>query len=131
MSNQPKDYYLILDITKTATSADIKKAYRKLAIKWHPDKNPENIKVAEEKFKEVAEAYEVLSDPKKRDSYDRYGAAGFNSNFGFSAQPNGFSSKNTDFGSFARAQNIFKEFFQRRFWWHGRQKFLLKPILRR
>lgn len=71
-----KDYYKILEISKTATDDEIKKAYRKLALKYHPDKNktPE----AEEKFKLVAEAYEVLSDKKKRDIYDQYGEAGLN-----------------------------------------------------
>ncbi|XP_028249879.1 dnaJ homolog subfamily B member 2 isoform X2 [Parambassis ranga] len=67
------DYYSILGVSKTATQEDIKKAYRKLALKWHPDKNPENKEEAERKFKELAEAYEVLSDTSKRDAYDRYG----------------------------------------------------------
>jgi molecular chaperone DnaJ len=69
-----KDYYKILDVQKGANADDIKKAYRKLAMKYHPDRNPGD-KVAEEKFKDMSEAYEVLSDPKKRDSYDRYGTA--------------------------------------------------------
>lgn len=68
-----KDYYTILGITKKATDEDIKKAFRKLAVKYHPDKNPGN-KEAEEKFKEINEAYEVLSDAEKRKLYDRYGA---------------------------------------------------------
>uniref|UniRef100_A0A8C6TCF2 J domain-containing protein n=1 Tax=Neogobius melanostomus TaxID=47308 RepID=A0A8C6TCF2_9GOBI len=67
------DYYTILGVSKTASQEDIKKAYRKLALKWHPDKNPDNKEEAEQKFKELAEAYEVLSDKSKRDSYDRYG----------------------------------------------------------
>ena len=70
-----RDYYEILEVSKTATSEEIKKAYRKLAIKYHPDKNPDD-KEAEEKFKEAAEAYEVLSDPQKRSRYDQYGHAG-------------------------------------------------------
>ncbi|MFM6279757.1 MAG: DnaJ domain-containing protein, partial [Dolichospermum sp.] len=67
-----KDYYAILGITKTATSEEIKQAFRKLARKYHPDVNPNN-KQAEAKFKEVNEAYEVLSDPDKRKKYDQFG----------------------------------------------------------
>lgn len=69
-----KDYYKILGIGKAAADDEIKKAYRKLALKFHPDKNKEP--GAEEKFKEIAEAYEVLSDKKKRDVYDKYGEEG-------------------------------------------------------
>jgi curved DNA-binding protein len=68
-----KDYYSILGITKSATEEEIKKAFRKMAVKYHPDKNPGS-KEAEEKFKEVNEANEVLGDPEKRKKYDRYGA---------------------------------------------------------
>ncbi len=75
-----KDYYAILDVDKGASDADIKKKYRKLAMKYHPDKNPGD-KVAEEKFKEVSEAYGVLSDSKKRAQYDSFGADGFRSRF--------------------------------------------------
>ena len=70
MSSTKRDYYEVLGLTKEATEKDIKKAYRKLAFKWHPDKNPENKKEAEEKFKEINEAYSVLSDPDKRKEYD-------------------------------------------------------------
>lgn len=70
-----RDYYDILGISKTADQAEIKSAYRKLAIKYHPDKNPDN-KEAEEKFKEAAEAYEVLSNPEKRQRYDQFGHSG-------------------------------------------------------
>lgn len=70
-----RDYYEVLDVAKTATPEEIKKAYRKKAIQYHPDKNPGD-KAAEEKFKEAAEAYEVLSNPEKRARYDRFGHAG-------------------------------------------------------
>ena len=69
-----KDYYKILGISKSATDDEIKKAYRKLALKYHPDKN--KAPGAEDKFIEVAEAYEVLSDKKKRDVFDQYGEEG-------------------------------------------------------
>ena len=69
-----KDYYESLGLTKGATAEDIKKAYRSLAKEWHPDKNPNNTE-AEEKFKEISEAYEVLSDPDKKNKYDTYGHA--------------------------------------------------------
>ena len=72
-----EDYYKVLGLTKSATSDEIKRAYRKLAVKYHPDKNPGN-KAAEEKFKKVSEAYEVLSDPKKRADYDQFGPDMFN-----------------------------------------------------
>ncbi|XP_061185910.1 dnaJ homolog subfamily B member 6-like isoform X4 [Saccostrea echinata] len=70
------DYYVILEITKHATEADVKKAYRKLALKWHPDKNPDNKEEAEKRFKEISEAYEVLSDKEQRAIYDKYGKEG-------------------------------------------------------
>jgi len=76
-----KDYYEVLGIAKDADAGAIKKAYRRLAIKYHPDKNPDD-KKAEEKFKEAAEAYEVLSDPDKRARYDRFGHAGVSSGGG-------------------------------------------------
>jgi molecular chaperone DnaJ len=71
-----RDYYEILGIEKTATAEEIKKAYRKMAVKYHPDKNPGD-KTAEEQFKELGEAYEVLSEPQKRAAYDQYGHAAF------------------------------------------------------
>ena len=71
-----EDYYEILGITKNATAAEIKKAYRKKAVQYHPDKNPGDAK-AEEMFKKAAEAYEVLSDDNKKARYDQYGHAAF------------------------------------------------------
>ena len=75
-----KDYYGALGVKKEATPEEIKKAYRKLALKYHPDKNPGD-KKAEEKFKEITEAYAVLSDPEKRRQYDQFGESGFHQRF--------------------------------------------------
>ena len=77
-----RDYYEVLEVAKTATADEIKKAYRKKAIQYHPDKNPGD-KEAEEKFKEAAEAYSVLSDPDKRAKYDQFGFDGLNGASGF------------------------------------------------
>ena len=80
---EKRDYYEVLGVEKTASAEEIKKAYRKKAIQYHPDKNPGD-KEAEEKFKEAAEAYEVLSDPQKRQRYDQFGHAGMQGAGGFS-----------------------------------------------
>ncbi|THD27906.1 DnaJ subfamily B member [Fasciola hepatica] len=71
-------YYKVLGLEREATVEDIRRAYRKLALKWHPDKNPNNANEAEKRFKEISAAYEVLSDPEKRALYDRYGKDGVN-----------------------------------------------------
>uniref|UniRef100_H0XJ62 J domain-containing protein n=1 Tax=Otolemur garnettii TaxID=30611 RepID=H0XJ62_OTOGA len=101
------DYYEVLGVQRHASAEDIKKAYRKLALKWHPDKNPENKEEAERKFKQVAEAYEVLSDPKKRDIYDKYGKEGLNGGGGGSHFDSPF-----DYGfTFRKPEDVFREFF--------------------
>jgi len=77
-----RDYYEILDLSKGASEGEIKKAYRKMAIKYHPDKNPDDSS-AEAKFKEAAEAYDILSDGNKKARYDQYGHAGMGQGGGF------------------------------------------------
>jgi len=101
-----RDYYEVLGIDRGASDEEIKKAYRKLAKKYHPDVNPGD-KTAEAKFKEVNEAYEVLSDPQKRARYDQFGHAGVDSN-GFSAAGAGFGGFDFDFGGIG---DIFESFF--------------------
>lgn len=91
-----KDFYSILGVPRTATADELKKAYRKLAMQYHPDKNPGD-KKSEEKFKEISEAYDVLSDTKKREMYDQFGHAG--SQQGFGGGPGGFGG----FGGFGGA----------------------------
>lgn len=109
------DYYNILKVSRGATEEDLKKSYKRLAMKWHPDKNPVNKKDAEAKFKQISEAYDVLSDSQKRQIYDLYGEEGLkatefttpsfngggsyvNSNYGFRYNPRD-------------AEDIFAEFF--------------------
>ena len=79
---EKRDYYETLDLKKEASKQEIKRAFRKMAMKYHPDKNPGD-KEAEERFKEVNEAYGVLSDPEKKANYDRFGHAGVDPNAGF------------------------------------------------
>ena len=123
-----KDYYEVLGVEKTATADEIKKAYRKLAKKYHPDANSDNKEEAEKKFKEIAEAYEVLSDDTKRKQYDNFGHAGTDrrrcsediihmeeqagfSDFDFSSFTNGFGG----------IEDIF-DIFRRRIWWKKSKK---------
>ena len=101
MSNK-RDYYEVLNADRNASQADLKKAYRKLALQYHPDRNPGDA-AAEEKFKEAAEAYDVLSDAQKRRIYDQYGHQGLEGQ-GFS----GFSGFEDIFSSFG---DIFEGFF--------------------
>jgi len=75
-----KDYYQTLGVSKTASDAEVKKAYKKLARQYHPDLNPNNAE-AEKKFKEISEAYAVLSDKEKREKYDRFGSGSFGDQF--------------------------------------------------
>ena len=84
-----KDYYEILGVNKSATDDELKKAFRKMAKKYHPDANPDNKAEAEAKFKEVNEAYEVLSDPQKRKMYDQFGTADPSAGFGGAGGPFG------------------------------------------
>ncbi|XP_066541972.1 dnaJ homolog subfamily B member 2 isoform X2 [Hoplias malabaricus] len=104
------DYYDVLGVSRSASPDDIKKAYRKLALKWHPDKNPDNKEEAEKKFKEIAEAYEVLSDRSKREEYDTFGKSGNmrSSGSGSGSFADDFPGFNFTFRS---PDEVFREFF--------------------
>ncbi|WP_185864728.1 molecular chaperone DnaJ [Blattabacterium cuenoti] len=101
-----KDYYEVLGVSRNASSEEIKRAYRKLAIKYHPDKNLDNKKEAEEKFKEAAEAYEILSDSEKRQRYDKFGHSGVRG----SSSPGGASGMNME-DIFTNFGDIFSDAF--------------------
>ena len=107
MADNKRDYYEVLGVEKGAAAEDIKRAYRKLAGKYHPDRNPGD-KTAEEKFKEVGEAYEVLSDSEKRARYDQYGFAGVDPSYG--GGPGGGAGFG-GFGGFGDFGDIFSDFF--------------------
>ena len=108
MAENKRDYYEVLGVEKTATPEEIKKAYRKNAMKYHPDRNPGD-KEAEEKFKELGEAYEVLSDADKKARYDQFGFAGVDPNYGGGA--GGYGGGFSGFGDFGDLGDIFGEFF--------------------
>ena len=114
---QKRDYYEVLGVSKSATDEELKKAFRKLAKKYHPDANPDNKEEAEKKFKEVNEAYEVLSDKQIRLMYDQFG---FNGPQGFNGGQGGYYSYGSgfegfggfsDFGDFGDLGDIFSSFF--------------------
>lgn len=113
-----RDYYEVLGLTKGATQVDIKKAYKKLAVKWHPDKNPNNKEEAVQKFREITEAYENLSDPEKRKIYDTYGFEGPKastfSHFDFNQADDIFAKFFSTNGFDNDQDGFFKDFFGRR-----------------
>ena len=108
MAENKRDYYEVLGVDKNASAEEIKKAYRKSAMKYHPDRNPGD-KTAEEKFKELGEAYEVLSDPEKKSRYDQFGHAGVDPNYGGGA--GGFGGGFGGFGGFGDFGDIFGDIF--------------------
>ncbi len=110
MAENKRDYYEVLGVEKGASADEIKKAYRKAAMKYHPDRNPGD-KTAEEKFKEVGEAYEVLSDDQKRSRYDQFGFAGVDPNYGAGAGAGGYGFGGGGFSGFGDFGDIFSEFF--------------------
>src|SRR5471032_322234 len=114
MATTKRDYYHVLGVERAATPDEIKKAYRKLAVKFHPDKNPGD-KSAEDKFKELGEAYEVLSNVDKRAAYDRFGHQAFTQGGGFGGAGGGahdpFDVFREVFGAGRGGGGIFESFF--------------------
>lgn len=102
MNINSDNYYEVLGLNKNVSDDDIRKAYKKIALKYHPDKNPNNKEEAEKNFKKINEAYSILGDKEKRKNYDTFGKSGLENNF------NGFKFSNSD------AHNIFSSFFNRR-----------------
>ncbi|NP_001311580.1 dnaJ homolog subfamily B member 1-like [Nicotiana tabacum] len=106
------DYYNVLKVSRNASEEDLKRSYKRLAMKWHPDKNSQNKKEAEAKFKQISEAYDVLSDPQKRQIYDVYGDDALKSGQFASASPTSAGSNARGFRFNTRdAEAIFAEFF--------------------
>src|SRR5258708_24269268 len=113
MATKKRDYYEVLGVERNATDEDVKRAYRKLAVKFHPDKNPDDPN-AEEKFKELGEAYDVVIDPDKRAEYDRFGHAAFTSGgagFGRGVFHDPFEIFREVFGGGGFGGGIFETFF--------------------
>src|SRR5271154_5467649 len=113
MAATKRDYYEVLEVTRTASSEEIKKSYRRLAVKFHPDKNPGDPN-AEERFKELGEAYDVLMDDQKRAAYDRFGHAAFAQGTGPSAGQgfhDPFDIFREVFGQGGGGGGIFEQFF--------------------
>lgn len=109
--SQEEDYYDILNVRRDAPIGEVKKAYRKLALKWHPDKNTDNPEYATQRFKMIGEAYDVLSDPEKRQVYDRYGKEGLSNDTGGSRGGPEFQEYHHPGFHFRSAEDIFAEFF--------------------
>uniref|UniRef100_A0A131Z1J5 Dnaj hsp40 log subfamily protein b member 6a n=1 Tax=Rhipicephalus appendiculatus TaxID=34631 RepID=A0A131Z1J5_RHIAP len=109
------EYYNLLEVPRNASPEDIRRAYRRLALKWHPDKNPDNKAEAEARFKEISEAYEVLSDESRRRQYDLYGHGGLNADrhadYGSSRGGNAYNNAGAFAFTFRDPEELFREFF--------------------